>query len=99
MASFLSIKTGLRKYEAKKSAYTVIIEPSVASVRPFTVCAVVRGIKFDSEKIKEVKVTWKNEDVSSGKSRNFVKESIEMFLEILRVRINDMLGKYEHIVH
>ena len=42
---------------------------------------------------------WKNEDVSSGKSRNFVKESIEMFLEILRVRINDMLGKYEHIVH
>jgi hypothetical protein len=45
------------------------------------------------EKIKEVRVIWKNEDTSSGKSRNFVKESIEMFLEILRVRVNDMLGK------
>jgi glycosyltransferase involved in cell wall biosynthesis len=47
------------------------------------------------EKIKEVRVAWKNEDVSSGKSRNFVKESIEMLFEILRVRINDMLGKYD----
>lgn len=45
--------------------------------------------------IKEVPVIWKNEDTSSGKSRNFVKESIEMFFEILRVRINDMLGKYD----
>ncbi len=45
-------------------------------------------------KIKEVRVRWKNEDTSSGKSRNFVKESVEMFLEILRVRVNDILGKY-----
>jgi len=46
------------------------------------------------QKIKEVRVIWKNEDTSSGKSRNFVKESLEMFFEILRVRVNDMLGKY-----
>lgn len=46
------------------------------------------------EKIKEVRVVWKNEDTSSGKSRNFIKESIEMLFEIMRVRINDMLGKY-----
>lgn len=46
------------------------------------------------QKIKEVRVIWKNEDTSSGKSRNFIKESLEMFFEILRVRINDMLGKY-----
>lgn len=45
--------------------------------------------------IKEVKVIWKNEDISSGKNRNFVKESIEMFMEILRVRANDVLGKYD----
>lgn len=44
--------------------------------------------------IKEVRVIWKNEDTSSGKSRNFVKESLEMLFEILRVRVNDMLGKY-----
>lgn len=44
--------------------------------------------------IKEVRVIWKNADQSSGKSRNFIKESLEMFFEILRVRVNDMLGKY-----
>jgi dolichyl-phosphate beta-glucosyltransferase len=45
-------------------------------------------------KIKEVRVIWKNEDTTMGKSRNFVKESIEMLFEIIRVRANDMLGKY-----
>jgi len=45
-------------------------------------------------KIKEVKVVWKNEDTTLGKSRNFLKESIEMLLEIMRVRANDLLGKY-----
>lgn len=45
-------------------------------------------------KIKEVRVVWRNEDASLGKSRNFVKESIEMLFEIMRVRANDMLGKY-----
>ncbi len=45
-------------------------------------------------KIKEVKVVWKNEDASLGKSRNFVKESLEMLFEIMRVRANDLLGKY-----
>ncbi len=44
--------------------------------------------------IKEIRVIWKNEDTSSGKSRNFVKESLEMLFEIMRVRVNDMLGKY-----
>lgn len=47
------------------------------------------------ERIKEVRVAWKNEDTSLGKSRNFIKESIEMLFEILRVRINDTLGKYD----
>ncbi|MFH1244100.1 MAG: glycosyltransferase [bacterium] len=44
--------------------------------------------------IQEVRVVWRDEDTSSDKKRNFVKESIEMFLEILRVSVNDMLGKY-----
>lgn len=45
-------------------------------------------------KIKEIRVEWKNEDISIGKSRNFIKESIEMLFEIMRVRVNDLLGKY-----
>ena len=46
------------------------------------------------EKIREVRVSWHDEDTSLGKKRNFVKESIEMLFEIMRVRVNDMLGKY-----
>lgn len=46
------------------------------------------------EEIQEVRVVWQDEDTSSGKKRNFLKESIEMFTEILRVSVNDMLGKY-----
>ncbi len=46
------------------------------------------------EEIQEVRVVWRDEDTSSGKKRNFIKESVEMFLEILRVRINYTLGKY-----
>ncbi len=46
------------------------------------------------ESIKEVPVVWQDEDVSSGKSRNFIKESYEMLLEILRVRYNDLRGRY-----
>lgn len=47
------------------------------------------------EKIQEVSVIWRDEDTSVGKKRNFLKESYEMFFEILRVRVNDFLGKYQ----
>lgn len=42
------------KYSAKKSEYKVIIEKGVAKIRPYTVCAVIKGIKFDDQKIKEI---------------------------------------------
>lgn len=50
--------------------------------------------ELSGEEIQEVRVVWRDEDTSSLKKRNFIKESIEMFLEILRVRINYALGKY-----
>ena len=46
-------------------------------------------------KIKEVPVAWKDRDVARGKQRNFIKESKEMLGEILRVRLNDLLGHYQ----
>lgn len=45
-------------------------------------------------RIKEVPVIWQDEDVSVGKKRNFIKESKDMLLEVLRVRINDLKGVY-----
>jgi len=40
-------------YPSEKD-YAVKIEKSVKPVRPFTQCAIVKGLKFDDEKIKEI---------------------------------------------
>src|SRR3989344_6289394 len=47
---------GLKKYAIKKPEenYRVIIDQSVKDVRPFTVCAIVKDLKFDEIKIKEI---------------------------------------------
>jgi len=47
--------------------------------------------------LKEVEVKWRDEDTSTGKQRNFVKESVEMLKQILMVKMNDFAGKYEKI--
>ena len=47
-------KAKKNKYEAKKSNYIVEIDKSVEDIRPYTVCAVIKNLKFDDEKIKEV---------------------------------------------
>lgn len=49
-------------------------------------------------KIKEVKVNWRDEDISTTKGDNatrFKKESQQMAREIFRVKINDIKGLYE----
>ncbi len=53
-SSFIGEKTGLRKYEVKDSGEKVIIDKSVAKVRPYTACAIVRNLKFDDENIREI---------------------------------------------
>jgi dolichyl-phosphate beta-glucosyltransferase len=45
-------------------------------------------------RLKEVDVEWLDRDVATGKSKNFVKESIDMVKQILRVELNHLQGKY-----
>src|SRR3989344_3919083 len=54
--AFLGKETGLKKYKVQKpeEGYTVKISPSVKLVRPFTACAIVKNLKFNDEKIKEI---------------------------------------------
>jgi phenylalanyl-tRNA synthetase beta chain len=54
--SFLGKKTGLKEYKVNKPLkdYEVKIDKSVKDIRPYTACAIVKGLKFDDEKIKEV---------------------------------------------
>ncbi len=51
-------------------------------------------------KIKEVLVSWKNQDESTTKGEGntrFQKESKQMLSEIVRVKLNDIRGEYEKI--
>ena len=42
------------EYKTKKSGYTVIVDASVAKIRPFTACAVVTGLKLNDERIRDM---------------------------------------------
>ncbi len=46
-------------------------------------------------KLKEVDVNWRDEDISTGKGKNFVGESLDMLKQILQVKLNDLSGKYD----
>jgi phenylalanyl-tRNA synthetase beta chain len=53
-SSFIGAKKGLRKYKIKPSKQKVFVDKTVKEVRPYTVCAIVRNLKFDDEKIREI---------------------------------------------
>mgnify|MGYP001610521862 CR=1 FL=1 len=54
LRAYLGLKTGLIEYKIKKSNIRIIVEDSVNKVRPYTVAAVVKNLKLDYEKIKEI---------------------------------------------
>jgi len=53
---FLGRKKGLKEYNLNKPEkdYTVKIDSSVKNIRPYTTCAIVKGLKLNDEKIKEL---------------------------------------------
>ncbi len=54
LKAYIGKKTGLCEYKIKKSDIKLIIDNSVNNIRPFTVAAVVKNLKLDYEKIKEI---------------------------------------------
>lgn len=55
-------------------------------------------IKKMRKKIKEVRVVWNDEDKSGSKGghlQRYIRESMEMFKQILRVKLNDFRGHYD----
>ncbi|VVB82266.1 Phenylalanine--tRNA ligase beta subunit [uncultured archaeon] len=54
--AFLGKQKGLKEYKVNKPEkdYIVNIDSSIKDVRPYTACAVVKNLKFDDEKIKEI---------------------------------------------
>src|SRR3990167_3523515 len=53
---FLGKKTGMIKYKinSPEKDFQVIIDDSVKNIRPFTACAIIRGLQLNDEKIKEI---------------------------------------------
>jgi phenylalanyl-tRNA synthetase beta chain len=54
--AFIKKSPGLKEYKINppEKNYTVKIYSSLKGIRPFTACAIVKGLKFDDEKIKEI---------------------------------------------
>jgi len=54
--AFLGKNTGLKEYKINKPEkdYVVTIDYSLKDIRPYTACAIIKGLKFDDEKIKEM---------------------------------------------
>lgn len=54
--AFLGKQKGLKEYKINKpeKEYIVNIDSSVKDIRPYTACAIVKGLKFDDNKIKEI---------------------------------------------
>lgn len=54
--AFIGKETGLKKYKVNKPEkdYSVRIDASVKEVRPYTACAIVKGLELNDEKIKEI---------------------------------------------
>ena len=53
-SSFIGVNKGLRKYNVKKSGEKVIVNKSLKDVRPYTVCAIVKNLNLNDERIREI---------------------------------------------
>ena len=67
-STFIGKKTGLQKYNVKKSGLKVIVDKNV-SMRPYTVCAIVKHLTFDDEKIREIMQVQEKLATTHGRNR------------------------------
>src|SRR3989344_1551989 len=66
--SFSGKTKGLKEYKINKSDAKIIVDKSVEGVRPYSMAAIVKGVNFTDEKIKEI-MQWQ-EKIHSTFGRN-----------------------------
>ena len=97
LSSFLGIKTGLRKYIVKKSNEKIIINKNLKNIRPYTAAAIVKNLKLDNEKIKEIIQIQEKLHITYGRNRK--KCAIGVYpLENIKFPIRFMALEPEKIV-
>ncbi len=67
--SFFLGKRKFKEYKAKNSKYEVMVDKSVKTCRPYTACAVVKNLKLDDEKIKEIIDIQEKLHITFGRNR------------------------------
>lgn len=95
-SSFIGHKTGLKNYKTNRSKEKVIIEKSVSKVRPYTACAIVKGIEYDNKNIKDVIDIQEKLHITYGRNRKKVAIGIYPF-EKIKTPIRFMAKKPEEI--
>ena len=95
-SSFIGAKTGLRHYNVESSKEKVIIDKSVADVRPYTACAIVKNMHFTDEKIKEVIDIQEKLHITYGRNRKKAAIGIYPF-EKIKTPITFIAKKPEEI--
>jgi len=97
LTTFLK-KPGLKKYKTEKPEkdFKVIIDKSVKSIRPFTVCAIIKNLNLTDEKIKQIIDI--QEKLHSSYGRNRKKLAIGIYpLEKIKLPIKYLAKKPENI--
>ncbi|MGV8171879.1 MAG: phenylalanine--tRNA ligase subunit beta [Candidatus Woesearchaeota archaeon] len=69
LSSFMDIRTGFKNYVVKKSGVKVIIDKSVKTIRPYTACAIVKGLKLNDDRIKELIQIQEKLHITYGRNR------------------------------
>jgi len=98
LLAFLNKRPGLPDYKINKPEkdYKVTIDKSVKKVRPFTACAIVRGLKLTDERINEIIDI--QEKLHSSYGRNRKKLAIGIYpLEQIKLPIKYHAKKPEEI--
>ena len=82
--AFLGKKTGLKEYKINKPEknYSVKIDSSVKDIRPYTMCAIIKNLKFNEEKIKEIIEIQEKLHTTIGRKRKKVAIGIYPFEKI-----------------
>ncbi|MBR9676860.1 phenylalanine--tRNA ligase subunit beta [Candidatus Woesearchaeota archaeon] len=71
-SSFIGKKTGLKNYKIIPSGQKLTLERSLQGIREHTACAIVKGLTFDGEKIRELIQIQEKLHVSFGRNRKRV---------------------------
>ena len=79
LSSFIGVKTGLRKYDVKKSLFKVNVDKSVENVRPYIRCAILKNVNLSDETIKSLMQLQEKLHLTHGRKRRKVAIGVHDF--------------------